>query len=249
MILKNLLILLIFLVLHSSESNARMGKVFFENGRWIKGDIQIQEDENKKEIVVVALKSGSVTFQKSEVKNIVYTSNHSLSDTVFHKALQNTKTNKTYTKFSLPYELYIRMASAKHQLDPDLIKAVIKQESDFDSKNVSQKGAQGLMQLMPDTARKLGVQDAFDPWENIHGGTRYLRMMLEDFNWDLKKALAAYNAGPGVVRKYGTIPPYQETHGYVKNVLKYYQIYHGSRLYAFEDKNGRLVITDLPYSP
>jgi soluble lytic murein transglycosylase-like protein len=93
------------------------------------------------------------------------------------------------------------------------------------------------------------VEDAFDPWENIHGGTRYLRMMIEDFNGDLTKALAAYNAGPAAVKKYGRIPPYRETRGYVKNVLRYYQMYRGGRLFAFEDKNGGLVITDQPYLP
>ena len=90
----------------------------------------------------------------------------------------------------------------------------------------------------------------FDWREYDLGGARYLKMMLENFDGDLSKALAAYNAGPGAVKKYGTIPPYRETQGYVRNVLKYYQMYRGGgRLTAFEDKNGSLVFTDRPSYP
>jgi len=105
-------------------------------------------------------------------------------------------------------------------LDPDLVSSVIKAESGFNVRAVSPKGAQGLMQLMPDTASKLGVPDAFDPQANVEGGTRYLRELLERYNFDLVKALAAYNAGPLRVEQYGGVPPYHETRAYVARIVK-----------------------------
>lgn len=236
-------------VLPLAAVNARMGKAFFDDGHWIKGDIQVQQNASGKEEVVIAVKSGSLIFKKSDIKNIIYTAPGAEPSKRFIAALKNTRQKPVEAKSNSVYDSYIRIASAKHQMDPELVRAVIRQESNFNYRDISHKGAQGLMQLMPDTAKKLGVQDAFDPWENIHGGTRYLRMMIENFNGDLPKALAAYNAGPSVVKKYGTIPPYQETQGYVKNVLRYYQMYRGGQLYAFEDKKGQLVITDQPFLP
>jgi len=114
----------------------------------------------------------------------------------------------------------VNSASDQHQVDPDLIRSVIKAESGFNSRAVSPKGAQGLMQLMPSTASKLGVKDAFAPGENIEGGTRYLRDLLVLYNNDMAKALAAYNAGPQRVAQYNGVPPYRETHAYVARVIK-----------------------------
>jgi soluble lytic murein transglycosylase-like protein len=93
-------------------------------------------------------------------------------------------------------------------------------ESGFQPDAVSHKGAQGLMQLMPGTARELGVTDALDPAQNLDGGTRYLRMLIAQYGGDLGKALAAYNAGPGAVKRHGGIPPYRETHHYIDKVLR-----------------------------
>lgn len=104
-------------------------------------------------------------------------------------------------------------------LDPRLVEAVIQVESGYNSRAVSRKGAQGLMQLMPQTARDLGVANAFDPEQNLAGGTRYLRAMLDTFG-RLELALAAYNAGPGAVARYGGIPPYRETREYVGKILR-----------------------------
>jgi soluble lytic murein transglycosylase-like protein len=114
----------------------------------------------------------------------------------------------------------VNAASGRYRLDPDLVSSVIKAESGFNVRAVSPKGAQGLMQLMPDTASKLGVPDAFDPRANVEGGTRYLRELLERYDFDLVKALAAYNAGPLRVEQYGGVPPYHETRAYVARVVK-----------------------------
>jgi membrane-bound lytic murein transglycosylase MltF len=110
--------------------------------------------------------------------------------------------------------------SDRHHLDPDLINSVIHAESGFKPHAVSRKGAQGLMQLMPQTASKLGVSNAFDPQSNVEGGTRYLRELLERYNFDLVKALAAYNAGPHRVEQYRGVPPYYETRAYVANIIR-----------------------------
>jgi soluble lytic murein transglycosylase-like protein len=111
------------------------------------------------------------------------------------------------------------------QVDPALIKAVIANESGFNATATSNVGAQGLMQLMPATAASLGVRDAYDPGQNVAGGTRYLRGLLDRFGGDKRLAIAAYNAGPGAVEKYGDIPPYRETRNYVQNVLASFDKY------------------------
>jgi soluble lytic murein transglycosylase len=112
-------------------------------------------------------------------------------------------------------------------VDPTLVKAIVKAESDFDSMAVSRAGAKGLMQLMPETARRMGVKDIYDPEENVDGGTRYLSSLLRLFDGRVPMAVAAYNAGESAVLKYGDIPPYSETQRYVKKVLYYYDYYSG----------------------
>ena len=111
-------------------------------------------------------------------------------------------------------------ASARHQLDSDFINSVIHAESGFNPHAVSPKGAQGLMQLMPGTASKLGVENPFDPTANVDGGTQYLRELLDYYHGDMAKALAAYNAGPQRVAHYHGIPPYRETHAYVARIIR-----------------------------
>ncbi len=116
------------------------------------------------------------------------------------------------------YDPHIEEACRLHQVSPDLVKAVISAESEFDQWAVSSKGARGLMQLMPATARRFGVRDSFDARQNILAGTQYLRVLLDQFSGDVALALAAYNAGENAVLRYGGIPPYRETRGYVAKV-------------------------------
>lgn len=125
----------------------------------------------------------------------------------------------------LEYEEYIYVVGSRYQIDPLLIKAVIKAESNFDNLAVSRRGACGLMQLMPGTAEDMRVANAFDPRQNIRGGTRYLRKMLNIFDEDMELALAAYNAGPEQVKRTGCIPDFPETVNYVKKVLQNYKRY------------------------
>ena len=113
----------------------------------------------------------------------------------------------------------VEAASDRHQVDADLIDSVIKAESGFNPRARSPKGAQGLMQLMPETASKMGVGNAYEPRDNIEGGTRYLRQLLEQYHGDPVKALAAYNAGQERVEQYRGVPPYHETHNYIRRII------------------------------
>ncbi|MEW6583585.1 MAG: lytic transglycosylase domain-containing protein [Actinomycetota bacterium] len=115
----------------------------------------------------------------------------------------------------------IRAAAAEAGVDPTLVAAVARAESNFRPDAVSPAGAQGIMQLMPGTARGLGVTDPFDAWQSLRGGARYLRQQLDRFGGDTTLALAAYNAGPGAVARSGGVPPYAETQAYVRRVLSY----------------------------
>jgi soluble lytic murein transglycosylase-like protein len=132
------------------------------------------------------------------------------------------------------YDEVIRSASDRYSVDADLIRAVIKTESDFNSSARSNKGAMGLMQLMPDTARLHNVLDAYDPIDNIEGGVRHLKLLLGHYQGDLRLSLAAYNAGIKAVEKFGGIPPFAETQEYVRRVLQQYQAYRGSAVSFFQ---------------
>ncbi len=119
----------------------------------------------------------------------------------------------------------IQNAASRYDIDPALVKAIIMAESDYNPRAVSKKGAQGLMQLMPVTATSLGVDDAFNPEQNIHAGVRYFKTLLKQFDGDVKLALAAYNAGSSNVRHYKGIPPFKDTKRYLKKVYRYYEFY------------------------
>jgi soluble lytic murein transglycosylase len=122
-------------------------------------------------------------------------------------------------------EPVIRRHSSLHQLHPALIRAIIKAESNFDPRAVSRTGAIGLMQLMPQTAVRLDVRDMYDPDDNVGGGTKYLRQLLDRFHGNLPLALAAYNAGENAVDRYQALPPFDETRQYVRKVLRYYRTF------------------------
>jgi soluble lytic murein transglycosylase-like protein len=149
---------------------------------------------------------------------------------IFMRELKKDKQLRTKLQFSnsvnpAEYEQIISSCAAKYGVKPSLIKAVIHAESGYNPNAVSRKGASGLMQLMPATARSLKVSNNFDPKENVEGGVKYLRFLLDTFRGDVSLAVAAYNAGLNKVAKYGGIPPYSETRSYVNRVLSYMQSY------------------------
>lgn len=119
----------------------------------------------------------------------------------------------------------ILQEAGRHEIDPALVKAIIMAESGYNPNAISEKGAKGLMQLMPSTAQDLGVEDVFNPQQNISGGVRYFKKLVNRFDGDIKLALAAYNAGSKKVRHYQGIPPYKSTHYYIEKVFKYYKLY------------------------
>jgi soluble lytic murein transglycosylase-like protein len=123
----------------------------------------------------------------------------------------------------------IIQVSSRYQVDPALVKAIIMAESGYNPKAISKSGAKGLMQLMPGTADALGVQDVFNPHQNISGGVRYFKQLMNQFDGDVKLALAAYNAGSRNVRQYKGIPPFKATRYYIDNVFKYYRHYKNRR--------------------
>ncbi len=127
------------------------------------------------------------------------------------------------------YDKWIRQAATLYQLPEELVRAVMKVESDFDPRAVSSAGAQGLMQLMPETATRMQVRDPFDPRENIFGGVRYLRILANLFNGDLDLTIAAYNAGEGAVERANGVPDYPETVDYVVRVRTYYNAYRSTK--------------------
>lgn len=120
---------------------------------------------------------------------------------------------------------FVIQTASRHQVDPALVKAIIMVESGYNARAISKKGAKGLMQLMPATAQALGVEDIFNPKQNISGGVRYFKQLVTQFDGDVKLALAAYNAGSKNVRQYQGIPPFKATRYYIKKVFKYYEIY------------------------
>ncbi|MBI3610249.1 MAG: lytic transglycosylase domain-containing protein [Nitrospirae bacterium] len=145
----------------------------------------------------------------------------------------------------------ILSASRRYRVDPALVKAVIKVESDFDPRAVSGAGAMGLMQLMPATASTLGVQNPFNPTENISGGVKHLSQLLDRFNGDLTLTLAAYHAGAKAVEQYGRVPPIEKTQRYVRKVMAAYKTYRGKEpsrkpVYKVFSSDGRVTYTNVP---
>lgn len=182
---------------------------------------------------VITKNSQAVIPNKAVISNKAVIPNKAVSGKDVPKTLQENFTepidNGKYDQF-IPYRVrngerkfhhIIRQAAALYQVDPALIKAIILAESGYNPRAISRSGARGLMQLMPRTARALGVRDSFNPEHNIDGGVRYFKQLLNRFNQDVKLALAAYNAGSRKVLKYNGIPPYRATQLYIKKVIKY----------------------------
>ncbi len=173
---------------------------------------------------------------------------------VYIKTTQKKKP-RIYSK-KRPYAKEISEAAQKNGLDPKLISSVIQAESDFDPKAVSKAGARGLMQLMPQTASRYKVKNIHNPEENIEGGTKYFKDLMEKYKGDVKLALAAYNAGESAVAKYSGIPPYPETMNYVTKVLDIYSKMPGGKMrfaptktiYRYLSKDGIILLTDTPKS-
>lgn len=161
--------------------------------------------------------------------------------------------NSSYSP-SIPssYLLKIKTLSKEHKLREDLIIAVIKAESSFNPYAVSKKGAIGLMQLMPDTARQYGVKNRFDVNQNLKGGISHLKYLYRKYNKNLPLTLAAYNAGEKALENHNGIPPYRETHNYIKQTMKYMGLHYSGylkprprkKLFKYTSKEGRIVITD-----
>ena len=162
---------------------------------------------------------------------------------------------KSSSPKKLPHDYLIRTIANRYQISPALVRAIIKVESNFNHRAVSAKGAQGLMQLIPATAERFGVDDSFDPEENITGGVKYLQFLFEEFGeHNLDLVLAGYNAGEQAVKKYGNkIPPYKETQAYVKKVKSIYlgktpykSTARAKSIYKYVDKNGVIAFTNVP---
>jgi soluble lytic murein transglycosylase len=171
------------------------------------------------DIYVYADKQGVLHFTN------VPTSSKSSDYKVYIKETPNRPLESNITNL---YDHVISEASHTHGVSFSLLKALIKTESDFNPRAVSSAGARGLMQLMPENIKTLKIKNPFDPRENIMGGTQYLKQLIDRFNGKLPLALAAYNAGPGVVEKYQRIPPFKETENFVKQVMKYYSFFNKS---------------------
>ncbi len=149
---------------------------------------------------------------------------------------------------SRPYDHIIREKALKYGVDPKLIRAIIMVESGFNPRAVSRKGAKGLMQLMPETARRYGVRNIFDPEENIEAGVRHLRELIDRFG-DVRLAVAAYNAGPKAVERYRGIPPYPETRSFVRTVFSLYKRRSKTTIYRYRNKKGIIVLSNSPPLP
>jgi hypothetical protein len=161
--------------------------------------------------------------------------------------------NRAQQKDAIPvsYVNIINAACSRLGVDPSLVHAIVKVESDFNPYAISRKGAMGLMQLMPQTATIMNVRNTFSPDENVEGGVKYLRYLLDRYEGNISLALAAYNAGETAVKKWGTIPPYKETQDYVKKILR---IYNGTgrtfapryTIYVGAGADGTILLTDNP---
>jgi soluble lytic murein transglycosylase-like protein len=196
-----------------------------------RGPLQVSHKEPSEMVTMHALLSEEELLGLRELyENFVdATENETRYLAAAHSGLKK-KANPSPTSVKTKDKLFnpiILEVAGRHEMDPALIKAIIMAESGHNPKAVSKRGAKGLMQLMPVTAKSLGVEDVFDPEHNIKAGVVYFKKLLNQFNGDVKLALAAYNAGSRKVRKYKGIPPFKATRIYIRKVFKYYELYKG----------------------
>ena len=175
--------------------------------------------------LAVALPVQADIYRYIDENGVMHFTNTPTSSIQNYRIFVKEKTRGTRWRSSEKYDDLISDASERTGVAFPLLKAIIKVESDFDPYAVSKKGATGLMQIMPQNFEPLGIEDPFDPWQNINAGARYFKQMYDRFKGKLALSLAAYNAGPTAVDRYKTIPPYEETEEYVRRVMKYYYNY------------------------
>jgi hypothetical protein len=222
------------LVILGTITNGKTTKALIKNpvtgelGKYVEGDrLDLVKSENVKILEIancMILIERSGTFETLECDNKMPTVVFNRASLAKYKIKRPGSGANLSNGFITEYDRDIILISEKHKVDPYLVKAVIKAESNFNPDAVSPKNAQGMMQLIPSTASDYGVEDPFDAKENMEGGVRYLKDLLDYFDGDLKLSLAAYNAGKGSVIKHGfTIPPYPETTNYIAKVLEYYK--------------------------
>lgn len=224
-------------------------------------------------LCLAAGRAGAEVYMYRDARGVIFFTDHKADSRLNLTLLKkyNFPSDKTSraekTLFPEGYDGYIADASSRYGLDHRLIKSVIQVESGFNRLAVSRKGARGLMQLMPETAKLMRVRNVFDPEQNIRGGSSYLRAMLDEFNGDLRLALAAYNAGPEAVKRHNGIPPYRETRDYVNRVMSTYTAVAGrigmseavvsnsddnyvkprkAVFYTYRNSDGAFVFTDSP---
>lgn len=220
--------------------------VVLKNGKFIAGIVEIQDQE-----IFLEKSYGMLRFHKDDILKIYGAKALPKRDEGFIQMLRRTriaqqKPARKIQKRKTLYDSLIEKHAKRQNLEPALVKAVVQAESDFKPYTVSSRGARGLMQLMPSTAQSLGVKSIFDPTQNIAGGSRYLKTMMDTFGGDMKLALAGYNAGPNAVRRHKGIPPYKETLNYVERVMRSYRNYRPSLpLYWRMEREG-LVLTNVP---
>ena len=206
-------------------------------------------------IVTAATPVGAEVYKRTASDGTVYFTNIQPNPSYQRAVFTPAPARGSQRPASADREVYsqeIAEAAARYAVPERLIWAVIRVESGFDHRAVSRKGARGLMQLMPETAAILGVRDAFNPRENIHGGVRHLRGLMERFRHNLHHAIAAYNAGEKAVFAYGGVPPYPETRDYVARVMRFYGApidwgqLQGSGIHQMIEPDGTVVYTNVP---
>jgi hypothetical protein len=218
-------------------------------------------------LIVIPFQTASADiFQYTDESGVVHFSNVSTGGKKYRKVRSEQKTVRSRAEDQRPaaspsipiknvpavYADIISSACDRHGVDPSLVHAIVKVESDFNPYALSRKGAMGLMQLMPQTALVMNVQNTFNPHENIDGGVKYLRYLIDRYEGNLSLALAAYNSGETAVKKWGTVPPFPETQNYVQRILK---LYNGTgsattphyTIYVGYGEDGALLLTDDPY--